>query len=85
MTTADPPFPSAPIATPIVVPLPDVPADVWQSRGLIVRKESYDPPLADPESVLGGAWRAVYRSVSGVDGGEREVTGAFFLPAEPAG
>ncbi|UXA12760.1 lipase family protein [Mycobacterium sp. SMC-8] len=80
MTTADPLLPSAPIAAPIVVPLPDVPADVWQSRGQIVHKESYDPPLADPDSVLGGSWRAVYRSVSGLDGGEREVSGAFFLP-----
>ncbi len=80
LTAADPVLPSAPIAAPIVVPLPDVPADVWQNRGLIVHKESYDPPLADPESVLGGAWRAVYRSVSGLDGEGREVSGAFFLP-----
>ena len=32
------------------------------------------------DSVLGEAWRAVYTSVSGVDGGIREVSGAFFVP-----
>ena len=36
--------------------------------------------LADRDSVLGEAWRAVYTSVSGVDGGGREVSGAFFVP-----
>ena len=38
------------------------------------------PPLEDRDAVLGQAWRAVYTSVSGVDGGRREVSGAFFVP-----
>jgi alpha-beta hydrolase superfamily lysophospholipase len=74
-------LPSAPDAAPIVVPLPDVAADVWESRGHVVHQEPYvDPPLEDRDSVLGEAWRAVYTSVSGVDGGRREVSGAFFVP-----
>jgi hypothetical protein len=74
-------LPSAPDAAPIVVPLPEVAEDVWQSRGRVVRQEPYDdPPLDDRDSVLGQAWRAVYTSVSGVDGGRREVSGAFFVP-----
>jgi hypothetical protein len=73
--------PSAPAAAPIVVPLPEVATDVWKSRGHVVHQEPYDdPPLEDRDSVLGQAWRAVYTSVSGVDGGRREVSGAFFVP-----
>jgi hypothetical protein len=74
-------LPAAPSATPIVVPLPDVAADVWQSRGHVVHQEPYDPPLEDRDAVLGQAWRAVYTSVSGVDGGIREVSGVFFVPS----
>jgi hypothetical protein len=74
-------LPSAPDATPVVVPLPDVATDVWDGRGHVVHQEPYDDPqLEDRDSVLGQAWRAVYNSVSGVDGGEREVSGAFFVP-----
>jgi pimeloyl-ACP methyl ester carboxylesterase len=51
----------------------------------VVHKEPYaDPPIDDSEWVLGEAWRAVYTSVSGVDGGVREVTGAFFVPTGTA-
>jgi predicted alpha/beta-fold hydrolase len=74
-------LPSAPDAAPIVMPLPHVAGDVWQSRGHVVHQEPYvDPPLEDRDAVLGEAWRAVYTSVSGVDGGSREVSGAFFVP-----
>jgi dienelactone hydrolase len=83
LTNWGPPLPSAPDAAPIVLPLPDVAADVWGSRGLVVHQEPYDPPL-DDASVLGKAWRGVYTSVSGVDGGIRQVSGAFFVPAGPA-
>jgi pimeloyl-ACP methyl ester carboxylesterase len=70
-----------PPPTPVVSPLPDVATDVWNSRGHLVHQEPYDdPPLADRDTVLGQAWRAVYKSVSGVDGGMREVSGAFFVP-----
>lgn len=74
-------LPSAPAAAPIVLPLPDVAEDVWRRRGHVVSHEPYnDPPLDDRDSVFGQAWRAVYTSVSGVDGGIREVSGAFFIP-----
>jgi hypothetical protein len=77
-----PQLPSAPAAAPIVVALPDVATDVWKSRGQVVHQEPYDdPPLEDRDAVLGQAWRAVYTSVSGVDGGRREVSGAFFVPS----
>ncbi len=80
-TTWAPRLPSAPAAAPIVVTLPDVATDVWKSRGHVVHQEPYDdPPLEDRDSVLGQAWRAVYTSVSGVDGGRREVSGTFFVP-----
>jgi hypothetical protein len=81
-TTWGPRLPSAPAAAPIVVPLPDVAADVWASRGHVVHQEPYDPPL-DDASVLGKAWRGVYTSVSGVDGGRRQVSGAFSYPPDP--
>jgi len=83
LTTCTARLPSAPAAAPIVLPLPDVAADVWKSRGHVVHYEPYDPPLEDRDVVLGEAWRAVYSSVSGVDGGIRKVSGEFFLPAEP--
>lgn len=73
-------LPSAPSAPPIMSPLPNVRADVWASRGHVVMRAPFDPPLDDPDSVLGGSWRAVYTSVSGVDGAIRQVSGAFFIP-----
>lgn len=70
----------APPPAPIAPPLPNVAGDVWNSRGHLVHQEPYvDPPLADP-GTIGQAWRAVYRSVSGLDGGMREISGAFFVP-----
>src|SRR5436305_11858913 len=66
-------LPSAPDAAPIVLPLPEVASDVWETRGDVVHQEPYDPPLEDPDSVLGQAWRAVYTSVSGLNGGRSEV------------
>jgi len=75
----------APVATPdapIVLPLPDVAEDLWQSRGDILEVEPYDdPPLEHRDSVLGRGWKAVYTSVSGLDGGMRPVSGAFFIPS----
>ena len=86
LTTYEPRPLSSPIAEPIVVPAPDVADDVWQSRGRVVSQQPYTPPLDDPDTVLGEAWRAIYTSVSGIDGSPREVSGAFFLPrgAPPA-
>jgi secretory lipase len=76
----EPQLPSTPVAPPIVVPLPHIAGNVWQGRGHVVQKVPYDPPLADSDSVIGEQWRAVYMSTSGVDGGPREVSGAFFVP-----
>lgn len=72
---------SAASATPLSVPLPNVAHEAWQNRGRIVRLEGYDdPPFEDRDAVMGMGWRAVYGSVSGIDGGQREVSGAFFIP-----
>jgi alpha-beta hydrolase superfamily lysophospholipase len=74
-------LPSAPAAAPIVLPLPEVAADVWDRRGHVLHQEPFEvPPDTGRDLILGRAWRAVYTSVSGVDGGAREVSGAFFLP-----
>ncbi|MGB3483060.1 MAG: alpha/beta fold hydrolase [Mycobacterium sp.] len=76
------------ISDPIVVPLPQITADVWAGRGQVIRQEPYaDPPFDDPESNVGEAWRASYGSVSGMDGRATEVSGVFFLPRgnPPAG
>src|SRR5690242_19541191 len=78
------PLPTAPAEMPAIVALPHIGGEVWDSRGHVLRQEPYvDPPLEDP-AVLGRAWRAVYTSVSGVDGGRREISGAFFVPPGPA-
>jgi pimeloyl-ACP methyl ester carboxylesterase len=84
LTTYQPPLPSAPDTAPIATPLPHIPGDAWDSRGRVVHKEPYDDPPLDDDSVLGRSWRAVYDSVSGVDGKIREVSGAFFVPSGPA-
>ncbi|MGE2836531.1 lipase family protein [Mycobacterium sp. SMC-4] len=77
----EPQLPTAPALAPIVMPLPDIPGDVWQRRGEVLHREVYaDAPLEDRGSVVGEAWRAVYTSVSGTDGQSREVSGAFFVP-----
>lgn len=72
--------PDHPLATPIVVPLPDTGTEAWSHRGRVLDSEAFDPPLDDPDSVIGESWRATYSSVSGVDGAARQVTGAFFVP-----
>jgi hypothetical protein len=74
------PLPSAPSEPAIVLPLPNVAPEVWAARGHVLVRTPFDPPLDDPESVLGESWRAVYASVSGVDGDARQVSGSFFIP-----
>lgn len=67
---------------PIVVQLPDVAPDVWASRGHVVERHPMLPPLDDRDDpVVGESWRAVYTSVSGTDGGVRQVAGTFFTPS----
>jgi dienelactone hydrolase len=83
LMSLSPPLPSALDEAPVAVPLPHISGEVWDSRGHVVHQEAYDPPL-DDASVLGQAWRADYTSVSGVDGGRREISGAFFVPTGPA-
>ncbi|ART72435.1 hypothetical protein BTO20_31230 [Mycobacterium dioxanotrophicus] len=65
-------------APPIKTPLPDVAAEAWSARGHVLERAPFNPPLNDP--VIGDAWRAVYTSVSGVDGRTREISGTFFIP-----
>ena len=59
----------------------------WTDRGRVVEQAAFEPPLEDPESVIGQSWRAIYTSASGLDGTSREVSGAFFVPRgkPPAG
>lgn len=87
LTRVPPPLPAAPSAAPIVTPLPPVAADVWNSRGTLVSHEPYVVSDNDRTEVIGQAWRAVYRSVSGMDGTSRDVSGSFFVPRgdPPAG
>ncbi len=72
---------SAPAASPIMSPLPDIAEAAWTERGRVIRTQPYaDAPIDHRDSVLGAAWKGVYASVSGVDGQSREVHGAFFVP-----
>ena len=68
------------IATPLPTPLPAIAPDVWGARGEIIEKTDITNQFDDPDEVIGRAWRAVYRSVSGVDGGPRAVSGVFMVP-----
>ncbi|ORA37214.1 alpha/beta hydrolase family protein [Mycobacterium aquaticum] len=65
-------------AQPIRTPPPDVAAEAWSARGHVIERTPFNPNLNDP--VIGDAWRAVYTSVSGVDGRTREISGSFFIP-----
>lgn len=67
-------------AAPIVMALPPIAGDVWQSRGRLVHQEQFDASLEGNGPAFGEGWRAVYTSVSGVDGRRRDVSGAFFVP-----
>ncbi|CAA0128257.1 Uncharacterised protein [Mycolicibacterium vanbaalenii] len=71
---------SAPIADPLPTTAPVIAAEALQTRGQIVESWILPDLLDDPGQVIGEARRAVYRSVSGLDGGVREVSGAFFRP-----
>ena len=73
-----------PPPAPIVSPLPDVARDVWNSRGHLVHQEpNNDPPLADRDTVLGQAWRAVYTSVSAWTAGCAKFPEPSSSPAVP--
>lgn len=76
------------IATPLPTPIPAIAPDVWAARGEIIEKTDITNEFDDPDKVIGQAWRAVYRSASGVDGGARAVSGVFLVPrgsAPPGG
>lgn len=64
--------------------VPSASAEALAARGTIVSSTT-DTPF-DPAEFPDGATAAtfVYNSVSGVDGEPTEVTGALFLPADPA-
>jgi len=81
LTDCTPRLPSGPVSPPVAwTPLPALPADVLEARGRVVQQQAYELPLAGRDSPVGQAWQAVYKSVSGVDGGSREVSGVFFIP-----
>lgn len=86
LTSACTALPSSAPAPPVVTPLVQISAAAWADRGIVQQQEPLDR-LADPDSVIGMSRRAVYLSVSGVDGGVRQVSGAFFTPRgrPPAG
>jgi hypothetical protein len=68
------------IPEPIGRPLPYIEPAAWEAKGTIVESE----PLVglDPDALakVGGARKAVYRSVSAIDGQGTEVSGTFFVP-----
>lgn len=75
------------IASPLLNPLPAIMPVDEALRGVIVNRKPVDPPLEDPHGVIGAATVATYRTVSGVDGGPRDVSGVFVVPSglPPAG
>lgn len=68
------------VAAPLVTELPAFAPEVLSARGQIVDQKPVDPPFDDPDHSIGKAWRAVYRTASGIDGGRREVSGVFVVP-----
>ncbi|MGU3501262.1 alpha/beta hydrolase family protein [Mycobacterium sp. C31M] len=70
------------IEAPIPIPSPAIAPETNAARGSVVSSEPVD--LA---GVNGRASRATYRSVSGIDGSAREITGVFVVPVgnPPAG
>lgn len=78
---------AAGIELPLPTAVPVSSPDVLAARGNIVEQSDVAHTYADLSGVIGQARRAVYRSVSGVDGRAREVSGVFFLPDRnpPAG
>lgn len=67
------------LADPLPSTAPSITADTLQMRGQLV--EQSEQAFDDPDHLIGQARRAVYKSVSGLDGTVRDVSGAFFLPA----
>jgi pimeloyl-ACP methyl ester carboxylesterase len=70
------------IPEPIGKPLPHIEPAAWDARGTIVESEPMVLAGADPGALakVGGARKAVYRSVSAIDGQGTEVSGTFFVP-----
>jgi hypothetical protein len=61
-------------------PIPTMSPEVRDQRGTVVSSEavsSPSPPLASAEATQ---YTMVYRSVSGIDGSERDVSGSIFVP-----
>ncbi|MCH9733764.1 MAG: lipase family protein [Actinomycetia bacterium] len=70
----------AAIAAPIPTPPPIIAPDASKARGEIVEQFALTNFFDDEENSIGEARRAVYRSVSGIDGGVRDVSGVFLIP-----
>lgn len=71
---------AAAIAAPLPTPPPIIAPDAAKARGEIVEEFPLTDFLDDEENSIGEARRAVYRSVSGIDGGVRDVSGVFLIP-----
>lgn len=62
-------------------PVPDIVADTMTRRGSIVSSETVPAPSPPLARVGGTQITMVYRSVSGIDGGERVVSGTVVVPS----
>lgn len=73
--------PKAQLPTPNTeLPLPQITEEVREQRGSIAgveRVSGQSPPLVAAQATQ---YRVVYRSASGIDGSERDVSGAVFVP-----
>ena len=59
----------------------EIAPDVKRLRGSIVGSESVEAPSKPLADIGSRQFKVVYRSVSGVDGGERDVSGTVVVPA----
>jgi len=76
-------MPSTGDHAPIVTQAAPLSPQVWDQRGQLIGKSD----LTDLGAGLSGfqrAWRATYGSVSAITGDQTQVSGAFFVPNDPA-
>jgi Secretory lipase len=75
--TAPPPSPNS------AQPVPTIASEVRDQRGTVVTSEQVGQ-LSGPLTTAGATqFKVVYRSVSGIDGTERDVSGTVFVPPSP--
>jgi hypothetical protein len=61
-------------------PIPTIAPEVRDQRGTIVSSEAVSSPSTPLASANATQYTVVYRSVSGIDGAERDVSGSVFVP-----